>query len=59
MAGVQTREAKEKVRIATTEEIHGGRVDANAHAYFVYMQLSAQAGPALMPIAATVTYRLP
>lgn len=59
MAGVQTREAKEKVRIATSEEIHGGRVDANAYAYFVYMQLSAQAGPALMPIAATVTYRLP
>ncbi len=59
MAGVQTREAKEKVRVATTEEIHGGRVDANTYAYFVFMQLSAAAGPALMPIAATVTYRLP
>lgn len=59
MAGVQTREAKDKVRVATTDEIHGGRVDANTYAYFVFMQLSGAAGPALMPIAATVTYRLP
>jgi hypothetical protein len=59
MAGVQTKEAREAVRVASTEEIHGARVDASGFAYFVYMQLSAQAGPALMPIAASVSYRLP
>ncbi len=59
MAGVQTREAREEVRQVSTEEIHGPKVDASGFAYFVYMQLSAQAGPALMPIAASVSYRLP
>jgi hypothetical protein len=59
MAGVQTKEAKEEVRAVSTDEIHGAKVDANGFAYFVYMQLSAAAGPGLMPVAASVTYRLP
>ena len=59
MAGVQTREAAEDVRAVSTQDIHGAKVDANGFAYFVYMQLSAKAGPGLMPIAASVSYRLP
>jgi hypothetical protein len=34
-------------------------VDAAAYGYFVYFQVSASAGKELMPIAASVTYRLP
>jgi hypothetical protein len=59
LAAVATQEAKEEVRIATTEEVEGRKVDNSAYAYFVYMQLSAEAGAGLMPIAASVTYRLP
>ena len=35
------------------------KVDAAAYGYFVYFQLSRDAGPNLMPIAASVSYRLP
>ncbi|BDG03768.1 hypothetical protein [Anaeromyxobacter oryzae] len=59
MAAVATEGANEEVRIVSTEEIQARRVDNSAYAYFVYMQMSAQAGQNLMPIAASVAYRLP
>ncbi len=37
----------------------GTLTDAAAYGYFVYFQLSRDAGPNLMPIAASVSYRLP
>jgi hypothetical protein len=59
MAAVATEGSLAEVRLVSTEEIQARRVDNSAYAYFVYMQLSAQGGQNLMPIAASVTYRLP
>jgi hypothetical protein len=59
MAAVATEEAKEEVRLVSTEKIERRRVDNSGFAYFVFMQTSAEAGQGLMPIAAIVTYRLP
>ena len=59
LAALATRGAAAEVRIVDTERIDGRKVDATAYGYFVYFQLSAKAGPALMPIAASVAYRMP
>jgi hypothetical protein len=59
LAAVKTRGAASEVRIVDTEQIDQKKVDATAYGYFVYFQLSAKAGAALMPIAASVSYRLP
>jgi hypothetical protein len=59
LAGVATEGAKGEVRRATTEVVHDRKVDAAQYGYFVYFQISASAGPSLMPIAASVSYRLP
>lgn len=59
LAGVRTEGAREEVRVSETETIQSRRVDNAGFSYFVYMQLSAEAGSALMPIAASVSYRLP
>lgn len=59
MAALATREAADEVRVVSTTDIAAQRVDNSAFAYFVYMQLSASAGPRLVPIAASVSYRLP
>jgi hypothetical protein len=59
LAAVSTRGAAQEVRIVDTERIDARKVDATAYGYFVYFQVSAKAGPALMPIAASVSYRLP
>jgi hypothetical protein len=59
LAGVVTEGAKSAVRRATTDVIQERKVDNGTYAYFVYFQMSAGAGPALMPISASVTYRLP
>lgn len=59
LAGTQTEGAKEEVRVAETETIQSRKVDNAGFSYFVYMQLSAEAGSALMPIGASVSYRLP
>jgi hypothetical protein len=45
--------------MVTTEEIAARKVDNAGFAYFVYMQTSGAAGAKLMPIAASITYRLP
>ncbi|HUL58745.1 MAG TPA: hypothetical protein VLU43_05710 [Anaeromyxobacteraceae bacterium] len=59
LATVATAEAKEEVRTFSTEAVQNRKVDDAAFGYFVYMQVSPEAGPNLMPISASVTYRLP
>jgi hypothetical protein len=59
LAAVRTQGAAAEVRIVETDQIHDRKVDATAFGYFVYFQVSAKAGKNLMPIAATVSYRLP
>jgi hypothetical protein len=59
LAAVSTKGAASEIRIVETDQIEGRKVDSAAYGYFVYFQVSAQAGPALMPIAASVSYRVP
>jgi len=61
VAGVTTQGAKDEVRIAETDRAdpEARRVDNSAFGYHVYMQISAEAGARLMPVAVSVTYRLP
>jgi hypothetical protein len=59
LAGVATEGVRTEVRIVSTDVVEGRRVENGSFGYFVYMQLSGQAGQNLMPIAASVTYRLP
>jgi hypothetical protein len=59
LAGVATSGARPEVRYAETDVVKERKVDNSAYGYFVYFQVSAVAGANLMPIAASVTYRLP
>ena len=59
MAMIATSGAEDKVRHVSTEEVKLRTVDAARHAYFVYFQVSAAAGASLVPISASVSYRLP
>ena len=59
MAGAATSGARSEVRYAETDEVKERKVDNSAYGYFVYFQTSAEAGANLMPIAASVSYRLP
>jgi hypothetical protein len=59
LAGVATEGVRTEVRMVSTDVVEGRKVENGAFGYFVYMQLSGSAGPNLMPIAASVTYRLP
>jgi hypothetical protein len=59
LAALATSGATKEVRIVDTEQIDNRKVDASAYGYFVYFQVSAAAGQGLMPIAASVSYRLP
>ena len=59
MAALATSGAADEVRAASTEEVKLRRVDASRYAYFVYFQLSAEAGANLVPISASVSYRIP
>jgi hypothetical protein len=59
LAGVATSEAKDEVRTLSTEVIQERKVDRSAFAYFVYFQISGVAGPRLMPVKASVAYKLP
>ena len=59
MAAATTSGAADAVRVVSTEEVELRRVDATRYAYFVYFQLSAAAGANLLPISASVAYRLP
>jgi hypothetical protein len=59
LAALSTKGAAAEVRIVDTEQIDARKVDAAAYGYFVYFQVSSRAGAALMPIAASVSYRIP
>jgi hypothetical protein len=59
LAGVVTTGAAKEVRIVETDRVTAARIDATAFGYFVYFQVSSGAGANLMPIAATVSYKLP
>lgn len=59
MSAVGTSGAADEVRVVRTEEVKLRHVDNSRYAYFVYFQLSAEAGANLVPISASVTYRLP
>ncbi len=59
MAQVTTRGAADQVRVVSTEEIDLKKVEAARYAYFVYFQLSGKAGSLLVPVSASVFYRLP
>jgi len=59
MAAAATSGAADEVRRVVSEEIQVPRVDAARFAYFVYFQTSAEAGANLVPISASVAYRLP
>jgi hypothetical protein len=59
MAMIATSGAEDKIRSVSTEEVKLRTVDAAHYAYFVYFQVSAAAGNALVPISAAVAYKLP
>ena len=59
MAAASTAGAEDAVRAVTSEEIQLGRIEAARYAYFVYFQTSAAGGANLLPISASVAYRLP
>lgn len=59
LAKIETTGADTLVRRLETEEIRLPRVEAATFAYFVYFQLSTESGGNLMPVSATVAYRLP
>lgn len=59
MAKLATSGAQPEVREARTESIQAARVDNSGFGYMVFLQMSAKAGQNLMPISASVRYRLP
>lgn len=59
MARLATSGAQAEVRVTSTEKVEVRKVDNAGFAYMVFLQLSAKAGENLMPISASVTYRLP
>lgn len=59
MAKLATSGAEAQVREVKTESVEARRIDNSGFAYMVFLQVSAKAGQNLMPISASVTYRLP
>lgn len=59
LAGLATEGSRGEVRLVETDVVKERKVDNSAYGYFVYFQVSAEAGASLMPIAASVSYRLP
>lgn len=59
LAGVATQGAKREIAFVQTDTVKERKVDNSGFAYFVYFQISAEAGANLMPVAAFVSYRLP
>jgi hypothetical protein len=58
LASVSSSGAEEKVRALSTDAVRLRKVDNARYGYFIYFQLSTGAGARLMPIAASVSYRL-
>jgi hypothetical protein len=59
LASVTSAGASRQVRIESTESVALRKVEATRYAYVVYFQVSATAGSRILPISASVTYRLP
>jgi hypothetical protein len=59
LASVSSAGASGQVRVESTESIVLRKVEATRYAYVVYFQVSAKAGSRILPISASVTYRLP
>ncbi|HUJ27636.1 MAG TPA: hypothetical protein VLW85_16540 [Myxococcales bacterium] len=59
LAVAESEGVDEQVRTVITEKVQLRRVDAGKYSYFVYFQMSAAAGARLMPISASIAYRLP
>ncbi|MGZ6125230.1 MAG: hypothetical protein ACXWLR_09745, partial [Myxococcales bacterium] len=59
LASVSSAGAAGQVRFESTENIALRKVDAARYAYVVYFQVSARAGSRILPISASITYRLP
>jgi hypothetical protein len=59
MAAIGTTGEESAVRVVATEEIQLPLVDATRYAYFVYFKVSGAAGANLLPISASIAYRLP
>jgi hypothetical protein len=59
MAKLATSGASPEVRVVQTESIQARKVDNAGFGYMIFLQLSAKAGQHLLPISASVTYRLP
>ncbi|MCA1827230.1 MAG: hypothetical protein LC689_09880, partial [Myxococcales bacterium] len=58
LASIGSDGVSEHVRTVTTENLQLRKIDGR-FGYFVYFQTSARAGPRLMPISASISYRLP
>ena len=59
MAEVLTSGASDQVRTGTTDRIELKKVDAARFAYLVLFRVSSQAAGSLLPISASVSYRIP
>ena len=59
LASVSSTGAAPQVRTESTDRIDLHKVDLSRYAYFVYFQVSAKAGAGIVPISASVAYRLP
>jgi hypothetical protein len=59
LASLPSTGADERVRTGTTEAIQFRKIDNTHYSYFVYFQVSTRAGFRVMPISASVAYRLP
>jgi hypothetical protein len=59
LASVSSNGQSPQVRTETTDRIDLRKVDTSRYAYFVYFQVSARAGAGIVPISASVAYRLP
>jgi hypothetical protein len=59
LAAVATQGAREEVQTLTTESIEHRKIENGQYAYFVYMRISPLAAADLMPVSASIAYRLP
>ena len=59
LATVSSTGAAPQVRTGTTDRVDLHKIDTSRFAYFVYFQISTKAGAGIVPISASVAYRLP
>jgi hypothetical protein len=58
LASVTSSGSENTVRTASTDAVRMHKIDAAHHSYFVYFQVSSSARAKLMPISASITYKL-